>query len=78
MDRARWLPGHPWMFLNLRHGDSLLWINLEHLPDEILSIGWQFTWHGEFAGFDLGEQVTNVLVIKWQATSQKCEKDNAT
>ena len=56
---------------DLRDGDALLDVFLEHAPDEVLCAGVHVGRHREFADIDLLEEHWEVFVVKGEATCQK-------
>ena len=52
------------MVLDFLHGDSLLRLDDQHSPDQILGVFREGRWHEIKARFDLLQELPDVLVIE--------------
>ena len=59
------------------HSDTLAWVNLEHAADKVLCIRGQLLGHVELPNLDFSEEVSDVIIVKGQATREEGKEDDA-
>lgn len=66
------------MLLNLVQFDSFHWVGLQHSSDQIFAVRRDLDWHAVVALFDLVKEQGQLLIIKWQASTDHGIKYDAT
>ena len=66
------------MLLNLVQFDSFHWVGLQHSSDQIFAVRRNLDWHAVVALLDLVKEQGQLLIIKWQASTDHGIKYDAT
>ena len=66
------------MLLNLVQFDSFHWVGLQHSSDQIFAVRRDLDWHAVVALLDLVKEQGQLLIIKWQASTDHGIKYDAT